>query len=356
MEKILYITNSINENNQLGYRHSNILNILKRSIEIDIVNFEFTKDRITLFKKVINKIFIFPDVYHLYSTKYKKEIRSKIEKNCYESIVISVLPHSFLSLASFIRKLNPKLKIIVDMTDPLSINVTYLSYWLIYRLYIKCYERRQLRSVDRLIVLNESIKQYYIENYPSLEEVIVLEQGTNANEYKVNSSFIKNGERLELVYAGMLYTKLREPFDLYEAIANCAFPIRLSVYGSFKKRFLPPVTDRFYYGGLVDKELLRTKINAFDVLVFIDNFYGIQIPGKILENLATNKPLLFIYENENSPTLKYVQEYEGIFYAKNNAEEIQNALNRISSNERVFYERNITKYYWENLVKESYYF
>ena len=356
MKKILYITNSIDENNQLGYRHSSILNILRASFEIDLIDFAFTKKKNNFVKKAINKIFKFPDLYRLFLFRYKRKIQSNIKQNKYSSVVIGVLPHSFLYLATFIKKINSQLKIIVDMTDPLSINVSYINCWLIYRLWIKWYEKKHLKSVDRLIVLNESIKLYYEKNYPFLEKIIVLEQGTNAYKNKLNISNNKRAKRLELVYAGMFYNnKLREPFELYKAIEIFDLPIRLSIYGSFKKKFIPPKTERYYYGGLVSKEFIRNKINEFDIVVFIDNFYGMQVPGKILESLATNKPILFIYKNELSPTLKYVQEYNGIFYSKNNDGEIVNTLKIIARQERFYYKRDLTKYYWGNLIKESYF-
>lgn len=55
-KKILYITNSLNEINTLGYRHSNILKHITTFFNIDLLNFEFTKKNSK--KLLINYLFI----------------------------------------------------------------------------------------------------------------------------------------------------------------------------------------------------------------------------------------------------------------------------------------------------------
>jgi hypothetical protein len=354
MNKILYITNSTDENNTLGYRHSNIIKVLSNLYEIDLLDFSFTKRRMTFIKKVINKLFIFPDAYLLYSHRFKKQIHAKMSSSSYAQVIICVVPFSFLSFATFIKKVNNSMKVIVDMTDPLTINVRYSSYWYIYRFFNKIFEERHLKNVNKLVVLNEEIKSYYLSKYPFLEEVSVLEQGINP-EYKMKLlSAPKKSNKIKLIYAGIFYSKLREPFELYKAISSFDGQIQLSVFGSFKRKFIPPETEKFNYGGTASKEFLITLYDEFDAIVFIDNFYGLQIPGKILENLATCRPILFIYTNDNSPTLKYVKKYEGVFYCKNTSNEIEYTIKLLMHRGISFYKRDLSKYYWINLVKETY--
>jgi hypothetical protein len=351
MKRILYITNSTDENNTLGYRHFNINSYLINSFNIDLIDFAFTKQKKTVFLKLINKIFIFPDLYRLKLHSFKKIIFNKLKSVQYDLIIICVLPHSFLELATYVKQLHLKIPVLVDMTDPLSINVSFITYLLPYRYYTKNYETKHLKNVDKLVVLNDEIKKYYEKNYSFLKKVYVLEQGTNPNEL---SHFVHpqiKKRELKLIYAGMFYQKIREPFELYKSILSFEKAIHLSIYGTFKKKFIPPNNNRFYYGGLIDKSLLITKVNDSDVVVFLDNFYGLQIPGKIIELLATNKPILFIYVNESSPTLKYVRGFKGIFFSKNESSEIINAIKLIEETPSLTYERDVSNYYWENLVK-----
>jgi len=349
--KILYITNSTDDGNQLGYRHSNILKNSSNFLDIDLLDFAFTKRKLTIFHKILNKLFIYPDIEVFNLWKYKKHIRNKLTHNHYNLALIGVVPFSFLSLASFIKKNKPDLKVIVDMTDPFSAHVSYIYEKYFHKYFIHWYEKKHFKNIDNLIVLNEEIKNYYHHKYSFLKNIIVLEQGTNLTSFKNN--VIKINNKLEVIYAGIFYKKVREPYKLYDAINQYPGDIRLSVYGSFKKIFLPPINERFFYGGKLDRPVLMTKFSNADVIVFLDNFYGLQIPGKILDTLAMNKPILFIYENEQSPSLKYVSGYKGIFYTKNKTDEIIKQLDEIANCTKNDYNRDITKFNWENLVKES---
>lgn len=348
-KRVLYITNSINEINTLGYRHSNILKHLTSYFNIDLLNFEFTKREKTIFKTILNKLFTYPDIYYFNLFRYKRQIRNKLAHNNYDLVIIGVLPFSFLILASFIKKEQSSAKVIVDMTDPLTANVSYINHKYFHKYFINCYEKKHFKNIDTLIVLNEEIKNYYHDKYKFLKNIIVLEQGTNPVSLK--KCDIKKSSKLELIYSGMFYKEIREPFKLYDAVILYPGEIRLSIYGSFKKIFLPPISDRFYYYGMVDKEEINKKTQEADIIVFIDNFFGLQVPGKILDCLATENPILFIYENEHSPTLKYVQDSDGVFFAKNNSNNIREQIDLITKSNNLKYKREISKYYWENLVK-----
>jgi hypothetical protein len=76
-------------------------------------------------------------------------------------------------------------------------------------------------------------------------------------------------------------------------------------------------------------------------------------PGKILEIINLRKPILFIYENERSPTFEFIDGYQGVVYAKNDASEIETALRQIINNEIDFdFDFDLSNYYWEILAKK----
>jgi hypothetical protein len=348
-KKALYISKYIDDTTTVGYRYTNILKYASDFLDIDILDLAFNKDRFPFLSKILNKLFVYPDIYYFNLYKYKRQIKKKLFQNKFDLAIIEVQPFSFLSIASFIKKCQPGLKVIVDMNDPLTANVSYLHDNFFHRNFILWYEKRHLKNIDILIVLNEEIKNYYHQIYNFLKHIVVLEQGTNHGSFK--SDVTKTNRKLELIYAGMLYKKVREPFKLYDAINKYSGGIRLSVYGSFKKKFLPPVNERYFYGGLVDKAVLQAKFSDADVIIFIDNFFGLQIPGKILEILDSDKPILFIYEKDKSPTLKYIKDYEGVYISKNDSEEILKQLEIIALMKNRKFNRDLTKYYWVNLIK-----
>jgi hypothetical protein len=183
----------------------------------------------------------------------------------------------------------------------------------------------------------------------SVIEMGLDKQTADISEYPVVKN--KNAE-INLLYAGIFYKKLREPFNLYSAILSGPENINLIIFGKCSYQYLPTNNKKITYGGLILKNNLKEKYNKADVIVFIDNFYGIQMPAKILEVIALNKPILFIYENDNSPSLNYSREHDGIYYAKNTVDSIRGVLFELTKIKNYVYKRNLTKYYWDNLLKE----
>lgn len=347
-KKTLYITNYKDGTTTVGYRFLNILKYSAAFLDIDVLDIP-SKNQFSFFGKILNKLFIYPDIFYFSLYKYKNEIRKRLNEYKYDLVIIEIQPFSFLSLATYIKKLNPEIKVVIDLNDPLTANVSYINDGIVHKRFISWYEKRHFINLDILIVLNEEIKSYYYQKYSFVKDIIILEQGMNPSSY--NSGVKVKNHKLEVIYAGMLYSKVREPFSLYEAVGTYDGNIRLSVYGSFKKIFKPPNSERFYCGGFIDKEVLEERTTKADIVVFIDNFWGIQIPGKILEILETEKPILYIYENSESPTLKYIKNQAGIYYAKNDTEEIVKQLTNISTGENHYFKRDLTMYYWENLIK-----
>jgi hypothetical protein len=78
----------------------------------------------------------------------------------------------------------------------------------------------------------------------------------------------------------------------------------------------------------------------------------LQVPGKLIEIMSFDKPILFIYQNDNSPSFNYIKDQPGIFITKNNVLEIKKTINLIIETKNKNWKRDIRKYYWENLFKK----
>ena len=92
----------------------------------------------------------------------------------------------------------------------------------------------------------------------------------------------------------------------------------------------------FYKGSAEHKQILEQYAKS-DIILIIDNSMGIQTPGKVVEVIGAYKPVLFVYENANSPTLEYLQQVPYVFSCRNEMNEIklkiQEIITRIKENE-----------------------
>ena len=349
MKKVLYIS-AANEESSIEYRKRSFCSYLSKCSELTVLNLLNDKNSylIKFLRKIIDKTSFLPDSYIIYYFFYRKKIKALLKSNKFDYVFIQTLPFTLLLFCDLVKKVQPSVKIVVDMSDPIVINAKFKNFGWLKQWELKKIEDRCLAPIDYLIVLNEEIKNYYATRVKSEIIIIIIEQGTDG------ISCIKKNEyslKLRFLYAGMFYQKLREPYSLYKAVEIFENKVLLTVCGSFKKKFTPPLKECVKYLGRVSKASIQQLYSETDVIVFIDNNNSYQIPGKIFEVLSSNKAILFIYFNEDSPTFKYIDDVEGIFITHNNEEEIKQTIEKIICQHKNIYSRDIEKYRWENLLK-----
>lgn len=337
-KKVLYISRSYENDSPVGARYSHFKEYLNSYVQLSVLNLT---DKMIVFSKrnrfevILNKIFlkipIKPDPEKLILCYYKKRIKKYVKSNSFDTIIIQVLPFSFITLVSFFKQNWPHLRVVLDMSDPYSSNVKNRLSSPKAKAKMIDFEKKHLSRLDHLIVLNSEIKQYYDALLSGLVKVSVVEQGLDRSSvfHEDKITFHDNKKLIKFIYAGAFYEGIREPFELYHAILNSHHDVKLSVFGGFKRIFVPPTHERLTYGGKVNRNMLMHIYSESDILVFIDNKDAMQVPGKILETQAMNKPLLFIYYNDGSPTHKYLIDQHGVYKTKNSSHEIETVIDQI---------------------------
>ncbi len=283
--------------------------------------------------KIINAVqrrAFYPDAYLFRLRKYKAMLTGVISGNRAKNIIIGCTPFSLLLLAPWIKSLNPKLNLIADLSDPFSFNMVNQYRAARKSLSLKI-EKKSLPCFDHIVVLNESIRDKYRELYPELAEKFkVVEQGVDLEFIKrIKNGCTPNTELYTFLYAGGFYRKGRNPMELYRAFEGVNKSCRLLIFGSIRKTLRPSKHHKIIYRKAIAKDSLAIETAKANALVMVDNDYGYQVPGKTIETLASGKPILFIYNNDQSPTLKYVREAKGVVWVKNNATDIQKGIETI---------------------------
>jgi len=327
-------------------RVNNITKILKLEFGIDlkIAKYKLTNRdaknsyffssswKYKLIKKIklsffIRKLFprlILPDFNNLFINENINNIFHFIENNEVKNIVIVVYPFSSYKMVKKVRLKFTDLNIILDIGDPLYKNSDKLRVEkeeLNFEL-----EKEAIENTTSMIVTNLMTKNFYVNTYEiEAKNIKIIPQGVDIKI--VNSLKIKNklepDKKIKLIYSGIFYEGLRDPENLFNALCtNSNFTF--DVYGSSMKKVIKNV---FFYER-VSQEKLFLKMFKMDILVFIDNAYGIQTSGKIYELLAFKKPILFLYSNENSETISNMNSFDNIFFIKNDLFSISNFFSK----------------------------
>lgn len=128
----------------------------------------------------------------------------------------------------------------------------------------------------------------------------------------------KNDSKIDLVYAGSFYDKIRNPSEMLEAmkfIIGTDIYLHLFSWGceSVIDKYKELYRDNLVIHGRVSSQEARSAIANANVLLNLSNNVSYQVPGKIIEYFSTGKPIInFIYSSNDSAIADY-EKYPLIF-------------------------------------------
>lgn len=358
MKKVLYIISStVISSSPLGLRIKQWVDYLNAATDVYVMG-KMPVKKFNIYKRiflhVLLKLKVVPDRDVFSLPYYKRKIKKTVQNQSFDIAFIQTLPFSNYYICPFIKKVSPHTQIIVDMSDPLVINAGFHAMSAKQQKILKEIEDTCFSYIDYLIVLNEEIKNYYLALPHPPKICMVVEQGISVNWGIKNSIMDLNlKEEIKFMYAGRFYKRIREPYELYQVFTQNHKNISLTLFSDFNRypEFSPPQHIKINCKKPVQQDQILEEYNKYDVIVFIDNQDDYQVPGKLFELLATSKPILFIYTNSKSPSLKYIHQEEGVFTAINNEVDITSAIEDILKNGKSSYQRDTRKYTWEHLFK-----
>lgn len=150
--------------------------------------------------------------------------------------------------------------------------------------------------------------------------------------YTIEKTTQKPSDSLRYGYFGDYYPKARNLRPFYEAACKTGIPV--SVCGDPSSLFQP--TDHITIFPRLPLNKLHPIEETTDVLVYLCNREGGQIPGKIYQYAATNKTVLFILdgtEEEKRILREFFEPYHRFVFCENDIEGIEAAVEQIQKGE-----------------------
>ena len=141
----------------------------------------------------------------------------------------------------------------------------------------------------------------------------------------------QNFSQCNFGYFGDFYPHVRNIEPLYNSFVSLKYP--LVICGN-PEGYLKSNDNISIYGRMPVEELKKYEDNT-NVLVFVCNLYGGQIPGKIYQYSGTKKKILFILDGKKEEIKQikdYFERFNRYYFCENNEESISNAINRIVEN------------------------
>lgn len=189
-------------------------------------------------------------------------------------------------------------------------------------------EHRLISKADKVVYLSELTALEMQEKYPDCKNKISF-MPRPYRLAKVTESRDFAGQGLKLSYCGDYNSNVRNIKPLYDAVI-CSGD-ELVICGNSDAKLSS--TEKISVSGRVSADQVDAIETDADVLVHISNLSGTQIPGKVYNYSATNKPILFVLDGDCEKIRTCFKPYNRYVFCGNHTEEIISGINAIRRGE-----------------------
>lgn len=300
----------------------------------------------TLFGKLLRFIrgnFFIPDPRKGWNRFAFKKACEIIGTEAIKYVITTSPPHSTQLIGLKIKNKYPGIKWIADLRDPWTDIYYYDQFYptFISKAIDRNYEKRVLKSADRIITVGKSLKNLFSEKIPGIESKIgVLTNGFDEDDFAGVAA--STPERFAISYIGTL---------------SDSYPVNglLKALSDLQKNGLDFVLRFVGTVSVNQKNLLRAKFDekTLEFIPYVDHSVAIRymlettllllvipdhksnksiITGKLFEYIATGKPVICLGPEDGDAAEIINQAGIGKTYNYNNDKGIYNFINDLAVN------------------------
>ncbi len=349
MKKKIKITIFCNSVNSIrNFRYDLILDLIDKNYDINLIAPDFDIKNSEIFKKLNLSIHnlnfkrtslnIFNELINIYKT-YK--IISKIKPNIILNFAIK--PTIYGSMVKIFKN---KIKIFSMIEgrgylflDELNNNLIIKIYRTIFNYFFKFI----IRFNEKIILLNDEDKEYFVKRNLSQKNKIIKISGIGVNlEYfKKEKLLDKNNENINFIFVGRLLKSkgILEYIEAAEIIKNKYKNINFYVLGSMDinpNNINKQQLDRYIQEGIVIWKGEVTNIKKYLEIghVFVlPTYYKEGLPKSILEAMAMSMPIITTKISGCSETV--IEDYNGYFTEIKNSENLATKMEKFILNKNL---------------------
>jgi hypothetical protein len=188
---------------------------------------------------------------------------------------------------------------------------------------IKAEEQRLLQASDCVFYVSMMTLEQQKRLYPDCACKMRFTPIPYVQENITENRKLDNAFPVELAYCGDYNTSIRNLAPLYDTVNN-SNKLHLVICGSSDS----PLRSTRYVNviGRVSFHVTREVEDNADILVFVANKTGAQIPGKIYQYAGTNKPVLFILDGNVDELKAQFEQYDRFVFVNNSCKSIQQGI------------------------------
>ena len=282
----------------------------------------------TFLKKVYRFVirnFAWPDYTMLWLISIFKA-RKKLDLE-YDVLITVSLPFSSHIAGHMINKKNSK-PWIMDIGDPFTLKKTAPeNNNFLYGRLNRFYEKKFYQQASKILFTHDEamkthIKEFQIDN--SKTEIGQPISKFQPELYELSKNYDYTNKIIKFAYFGIFTQGVRTPNSFLEFLKqfkdyDMHWYLNSDSASILKKNNLNHEKHSFNSQVSRDKALqLMTK--SFHCLVSVGNLNSNQIPSKVIEYLATGKPIVHFAEISNDPVINIAEEFDNLFIITKNTD------------------------------------
>lgn len=280
----------------------------------------------TIYRYTLRKI-LWPDFAGFWYFSALRKAKNLIESNLYDAIVSVSVPFTGHLVGLALHK-KYGIRWLADIGDPFSFmtETPVNNHWLFNKLnYFS--ESKVLHRANVISVTTEGTKTEYCRHFPDIvsSKISVIPPLFAAAAQLVDSKpFFKGGDQIRLVFAGTLYSQIRNPsalLNFFKSLLDESIEERLELhfFGAINdcefcfEKFSPLIGKKIFLHGLVPREEALRAMKEATILINLGNGTAYQLPSKVVEYVMLAKPVLNISPIELDSSQSMFSEFRSIF-------------------------------------------
>ncbi|MGG7176168.1 glycosyltransferase [Clostridium paraputrificum] len=321
--------------------------------------------RLKILRGIKNSIVI-PDMYYRWAKKASEYGKELMKKEAFDVIFSMHEPPSSHLCAYYIKKENLKVPWITYWSDPWLKDSTREKAFIGKRMIEKKMEKKVIELADKFIFVTEANREDYISTYEvDREKTFILTRGFDSmlfeNLGKENMPNLINKDKVNIVYAGEIFSKLRNIKPFIEALSDIKEE-RPELYNKVNLLFFGNIDDSEAKEELEALEVSnvskRIPFNeaikymlSSEVLLLFGNKNSKQIPAKIYEYFGAKGKIFVVLGDEKDPIRDIVENHNKCITTLNNKKDIkEEIINLLEMDKNEILSEPDYKYEWSSIV------
>ena len=279
----------------------------------------------TVYDYTFQKV-LWPDSTGFWYFPALRTARKLIEAKRHDIVVSVSLPFTGHLVGLALKRLH-RVRWVVDIGDPFSfmsetpVNNHRLFGRLNYRV-----ESKVLKNADFVSVTTKETKTEYLKYFPNMpasKMTVIPPFFVEPTELDPLTQFFTGPPKMRLVFAGTLYSRIRNPAALLELFSSL---LATSVGARLELHFLGVINDcepyfakyrkligtKVFLHGLVSRVSAVRAMKDANILVNIGNSTSYQLPSKVVEYMMLGKPVLNITKLATDSSRNFFLECDGV--------------------------------------------